>query len=44
VKRSCKFGMEAIPNCANEREILSKNEQANSSSDHTFAADTFRAR
>jgi len=32
--------MEAIPNCANEREIPSKNEQANSSNDHTFAADT----
>jgi len=33
--------MEAIPNCANERKIPSKNEQANSSNDHTFAVDTF---
>ena len=40
---ACKFGMEAIPNCANERKIPSKNEQANSSNDHTFAVDTFRA-
>src|SRR5262245_56427586 len=40
---ACKFGMEAIPNCANEREIPGKNEQANSSNDHTFAVDTFRA-
>ena len=35
--------MEAIPNCANERKIPSKNEQANSSNDHKFAVDRFRA-
>jgi len=33
--------MEAIPNYANEREIPSKNEQANSSIDHRFGTDRF---
>jgi hypothetical protein len=38
---ACRFGMEAILNWTKDKENSSKNEQANSSTDHTFGADRF---
>src|SRR6266567_9579346 len=38
---ACRFGMEAILNWTKDKENSSKNEQANSSTDHTFGTDRF---